>query len=105
MPESAIQTTVEWEGIKMAYDYDAMHRDVLDYFSSRKLAWGQKDFGIKPAILIIDMAYGWTDPQYAGGSLRISEAVDWIARLLEVARPLGVPVVYTTSPTSLCPLV
>jgi len=82
----------------MGYDFDAMHRDVLDYYRSKKLPWGQEGFGKKPAILIIDMAYGWTDPKYAVASLRISQAVDWIVKLLEVARPLGVPVVYTTSP-------
>jgi len=79
-------------------DYDAAHRGVTDYFRSHGLPWGQDELGTSPAILIIDMAYGWTDPQYPGGSARMSRAVDRIAELLEVARPLGVPIVYTTSP-------
>ncbi len=86
----------------MAFDFDALHQSVLDYFRSREMKWGGIGFGEKPAILIIDMAYGWTDPQYPGGSLRVSRAVDWIAELLKVARPLGVPIVYTTSPRPYC---
>ena len=82
----------------MTFDYEAAHRKVLDYYCSHDLTWGGRGFGERPAILIIDMAYGWTDPQYAPGSSRVSEAVDWIAKLLEVARPLEVPIVYTTSP-------
>jgi len=83
-------------------DFDAMHQDVLSYYRSRELKWGGAGYGEMPAILIIDMAYGWTDPQYPGGSLRVSQAVDCIARLLDVARPLGVPVAYTTSPRPYC---
>ena len=79
-------------------DYEAAHRGVLGYFESHGLTWGQDEPGTRPAILIIDMAYGWTDPQFAGGSVRMSRAVDRIAELLRVARPLGVPVAYTTSP-------
>ena len=86
----------------MDFDFDALHRSVLDYFKSRGLRWGGFGFGEKPAILIIDMAYGWTDPKYPMGSLRVSQAVDWIVKLLAVARPLGVPIVYTTSPRPYC---
>ena len=81
----------------MDLDFDAMHRSVLEYYRSRELRWGQAGYGEKPAVLVIDMAYGWTDPKYPGASLRMSQAVDWIAKLLEVARPLAVPVAYTTS--------
>lgn len=86
----------------MDSDFDAMHQDVLGYYKSRELRWGGAGYGKRPAVLIIDMAYGWTDPQYPGGSLRMSEAVDWITRLLDVARPMGVPVAYTTSPRPYC---
>jgi nicotinamidase-related amidase len=86
----------------MSFDFDALHRSVVDYFESRGMRWGGFGFGEKPAVLIIDMAYGWTDPQYPAGSLRVSQAVDWIVKLLEVARPRGVPIVYTTSPRPYC---
>ena len=86
----------------MEFDFDAAHRDVLDYYQSRELEWGQDHYGEKPAVLIIDMAYGWTDPQYPAGSERMSRAVNWIAKLLKVARPLEVPIVYTTSPRPYC---
>lgn len=84
------------------FDFEALHKSVLDYFQARGMRWGGFGFGERPAILIIDMAYGWTDPQYPGGSLRVSQAVDWIAKLLSVARPKGVPIVYTTSPRPYC---
>jgi maleamate amidohydrolase len=82
----------------MVFDFDGAHQNVLDYYHSRGMDWGGRGYGTKPAILIIDMAYGWTDPVYPGGSLRVSEAVDWIAKLLETARPLNVPIIYTTPP-------
>jgi maleamate amidohydrolase len=55
-------------------------------------------FGQRPALLIIDMAYGWTDPAYATGSSRLDEAVAGISRLLPTCRARSVPVIYTTSP-------
>lgn len=79
-------------------DYDSAHRGVTDYFRAHGLPWGEREPGTRPAILIIDMAYGWTDPSYPGGSARMSRAVDRIVELLAAARPLGVPIVYTTSP-------
>src|SRR5262249_20658857 len=55
-------------------------------------------FGESPALIVIDMAYGWTDPAYAGGSARLDAAVAAIQRLLPAARGEGGPGVYTTSP-------
>jgi maleamate amidohydrolase len=55
-------------------------------------------FGRKPALIIIDMAYGWTNPEYALGSARLDEAVEGIQRLLPVCRAKEVPIIYTTHP-------
>jgi nicotinamidase-related amidase len=44
------------------------------------------------------MAYGWTDPAYAGGSARLDPAIAAIQQLLPAARTRGIPVIYTTSP-------
>jgi nicotinamidase-related amidase len=44
------------------------------------------------------MAYGWTDPAYAGGSARLDRAVAAVRELLPAAREKGVPVFFTTSP-------
>ena len=43
------------------------------------------------------MAYGWTDPAYAGGSARLDTAVAALQQLLPLARSKSVPIFYTTS--------
>jgi nicotinamidase-related amidase len=68
------------------------------YYKERGIFQGRFGFGQAPALLVIDMAYGWTDPAYAGGSARLDTAVAAISRLLPAARARGVPVFYTTSP-------
>src|SRR5205807_8256264 len=68
------------------------------YYKERGIFEGRFGFGVSPALVVIDMAYGWTDPHYAGGSARLDAAVAAIARLLPPARDKGVPVIYTTSP-------
>jgi nicotinamidase-related amidase len=71
---------------------------VAAYYREHGIFRKRFGFGRKPALLVIDMAYGWTDPAYAVGSARLDEAVDGIARLLPLCRARSVPVVYTTSP-------
>src|SRR4051812_19275028 len=68
------------------------------YYKQRGIFQGRFGFGRRPALVVIDMAYGWTDPAYAGGSARLDDAVAAIRQLLPAARARGVPVVYTTSP-------
>jgi nicotinamidase-related amidase len=68
------------------------------FYKERGLFQGRFGFGASPALVVIDMAYGWTDPAYAGGSARLDGAVAAIARLLGAARARSVPVVYTTAP-------
>jgi nicotinamidase-related amidase len=68
------------------------------YYKERGIFQGRFGFGQRPALVVIDMAYGWTDPAYAGGSARLDAAVEAIRQLLPVARSRGVPIVYTTSP-------
>src|SRR5205085_123966 len=68
------------------------------YYKERGIFQDRFGFGKSPALVIIDMAYGWTDPAYAGGSARLDEAIGAIQQLLPVARSKGVPVIYTTSP-------
>src|SRR5581483_7456898 len=67
------------------------------YYKERGIFQGRFGFGERPALVVIDMAYGWTDPAYAGGSARLDGAVDAIARLLPAARARRVPVFYTTA--------
>jgi maleamate amidohydrolase len=68
------------------------------YYKERGIFQGRFGFGKSPALVVIDMAYGWTNPAYAGGSARLDPAIDAIRQLLPVARGKGVPVIYTTSP-------
>jgi nicotinamidase-related amidase len=66
------------------------------FYKERGIFQGRFGFGRRPGLVVIDMAYGWTDPAYAGGSARLAAAVAAIARLLPVARDRRVPVFYTT---------
>lgn len=68
------------------------------YYKARGIFQGRFGFGKSPALIVIDMAYGWTDPAYAGGSARLDAAVEAIRQLLPAARGKGVPVFYTSSP-------
>jgi nicotinamidase-related amidase len=68
------------------------------YYKERGIFQGRFGFGQSPALIIIDMAYGWTDSTYAGGSARLDSAVEAIRPLLAAARQRSLPVIYTTSP-------
>ena len=68
------------------------------YYQERGIFQGRFGFGTRPALIVIDMAYGWTDPAYAGGSARLDGAVAAMQQLLPAARGKGIPIVYTTSP-------
>jgi nicotinamidase-related amidase len=71
--------------------------EVDAYYKERGIFQERFGFGKSPALVVIDMAYGWTDPAYAGGSARLDAAVEAICQLLPAARAKGVPVFYTTS--------
>lgn len=73
-------------------------RTVDDYYRERGIFQERFGFGQKPAIVVVDFAYGWTDEAYAGGSRRLDQPVENTRRLLDAARPAGVPIIYTTSP-------
>src|SRR5262249_56901853 len=74
--------------------------EVDAYYKGRGIFQDRFGFGVAPALIVIDMAYGWTDPAYAGGSARLDGAIAAIQQLLPVARANKVPVIYTTSPYS-----
>jgi nicotinamidase-related amidase len=73
------------------------------YYKERGIFQGRFGFGLCPALVVIDMAYGWTDAAYAGGSDRLDSAVAALERLLPAARAKGVPLIYTTSAFSATP--
>ena len=68
------------------------------YYKERGIFQDKFGFGASPALIVIDMAYGWTDPVYAGGSARLDSAIAAIQQLLPLARSTNIPVIYTTSP-------
>jgi maleamate amidohydrolase len=68
------------------------------YYKERGIFQGRFGFGRRPALVVIDMAYGWTDTAYAGGSARLDGAVSAIQQLLTAARAKQVPIIFTTSP-------
>lgn len=68
------------------------------YYRERGIFQERFGLGESPALVVIDMAYGWTDPAYAAGSARLDAAVEAIQALLPIARAKEIPVVYTTSP-------
>ncbi|MCW2696599.1 MAG: carbamoylsarcosine amidase [Modestobacter sp.] len=51
--------------------------------------------GSRPVVVVVDFSYGFTDDRYPTGA-DLSGPVLATARLLEVARADGVPVVFTT---------
>jgi nicotinamidase-related amidase len=73
------------------------------YYKERGIFQGRFGFGQAPALIVIDMAHGWTDPAYAGGSARLDAAVTALQQLLPPARSKRLPVIYTTSPFSEVP--
>lgn len=70
-------------------------KSVEDYYDERGIFKVKFGFGKKPALIIIDMGYGWTDPAYSIGSARLEEAVAGIQRLLPICRAKSVPIIYT----------
>ena len=55
-------------------------RSVEDYYKRRGIFQDRFGFGAKPAIVVVDFAYGWTDEAYAGGSSRLDRPVECTRR-------------------------
>ncbi len=63
----------------------------------RKKGWGGPvGFGRRPALIVIDLALAWTDPDEPGIGSDVNAVVAATCRLLEAARAAGIPVVFTT---------
>ncbi|HDR8923030.1 TPA: isochorismatase family protein [Burkholderia vietnamiensis] len=55
-----------------------------------RTVWGQR-----PAVIVVDLIYGFTDPSFPAGS-NLDGVVAATRELLDAARAAGVPVVHTT---------
>lgn len=67
------------------------------FYKERGIFQERFGFSRRPALVVIDMAYGWTDAAYAGGSERLDSAIAALCELLPAARAAQVPIFYTTS--------
>ena len=70
----------------------------LDHLRSRYEArgWGGRTgFGSNPALLVIDLARFWTEPEHQMGS-EMDHVVEETARILAVARACSVPVFFSS---------
>ena len=66
---------------------------MTDDYASRSYGEIPVGTGEKPGIVVVDFQLGFTDPQYPlGGAPLVMRAVENTAKLLKVARRLGVPV-------------
>ncbi len=84
--------------LEAAEQLESAIRSIDAYYKKRGVFQDRFGFGKKPAIVVVDFAYGWTDDAYAGGSRRLDQPVQNTHTLLEAARPRQIPVIYTTSP-------
>jgi nicotinamidase-related amidase len=56
---------------------------------------GRLTAGTQFALIVVDLVYGFTDPEFPAGS-RLDAVVESTRRLLDVARAAGFPVIFTT---------
>jgi maleamate amidohydrolase len=67
-----------------------------DPWVARGYGQGEIEPGERPAVLVVDLQYAFTDPDFPmGGAELVERAVENNARLLEAARSSGVPVYQT----------
>jgi maleamate amidohydrolase len=67
-----------------------------DPWVARGYGQGSIEPGERPAVLVIDLQYAFTDPDFPmGGAELVERAVEGTGHLLEVARRAGVPVYQT----------
>ena len=63
----------------------------------KKLNWaGRVGFGSRPALLVIDLALWWTDPECFPMGSNMDSVVKANVELLNAARLSKVPIIYTT---------
>ena len=79
---------------------EAAMKGVEAYYRERGIFQDRFGFGKRPAVVVVDFAYGWTDDAYAGGSRRLDGPVESTRKLLNFVREhrKPVPIIYTTTP-------
>jgi len=65
----------------------------------KNLHWGGRvGFGKRPALIVIDLALAWTDPDSLPYGTNLDSIVEATCRLLDTARHAAIPIFFTTSP-------
>jgi maleamate amidohydrolase len=81
---------------------DALRAPVMEHLQAVRKGleargWGGRTgFGERPAVVVIDLALGWTQPDEQMGS-HIDPVVESTCRVLAAAREAGAPIFFTTS--------
>lgn len=79
----------------MAVWDDIIPAEDMKMFSKAKMG-GQSSYGVKPAIIVVDMTYGFVDDAFPKGCSRMGwPAVNAIEKLLTKGRELGTPVFFS----------
>lgn len=74
---------------------DVLNEQDMMMFSKAKMG-GNGSLGVKPALVIVDMTYGFADSKFRLGCSETGyPAVDATSKLLQKAREKGIPVFYT----------
>jgi len=80
---------------------DALRGPLLEHLSDlreryRQRRWGGRvGYGVKPAVVVIDLARFWLDPRQQIGS-QLDSVVEATCQVLKSARACGVPIFFTT---------
>jgi len=70
-------------------------RELSESFKKRGLG-GRVGFGERPAVIVIDLAMGWTDPKMLIGS-NLDSVVENTRTVLDAARRAEIPIFFTTT--------
>lgn len=62
----------------------------------KELGWaGRVGFGARPALIVIDLAKGWTDPDRVLLGSNLESVVESTCRILDASRSAGIPIFFT----------
>jgi hypothetical protein len=72
--------------------------EIKEFYEQRGIMGGRCGFGDRPAIVVIDLARAWIDPDSPIGSALIKETVSNTVKILDVARKTNpkIPIYFTT---------
>lgn len=75
-------------------EHSLKNQELREWYRTRGFG-GRMGFGKRPAIVAIDVARGWLDPEVDLGSSQ-ADVLDAIVQVLEVGRETGTPIFFTT---------